>query len=148
VAFHESFWVVTGTAAPVIALAAVVALGEILRDMGASGEKFMRVLLDSSPDNAEVVKWMADVSRKPTRKMVRALHAAVLSNLLLQSAFLAVSLVSLVDEANLVPPWIAIAAAVGGLLLLAATAFGASAFRFQQLTLEGAMEDLLRSMDK
>jgi hypothetical protein len=31
VAFHETFWVVTGTAAPVIALAAVVSLGEALR---------------------------------------------------------------------------------------------------------------------
>jgi len=31
VTFHETFWVVTGTAAPVIALAAVVSLGEALK---------------------------------------------------------------------------------------------------------------------
>jgi len=29
VAYHEAFWVVIGTAAPVIALAAVVALGQL-----------------------------------------------------------------------------------------------------------------------
>jgi hypothetical protein len=45
-------------------------------------------------------------------------------NLILQAALLAISLVSLAEAANLVFPWLAIVAAVGGLLLLAASSLG------------------------
>jgi hypothetical protein len=45
-------------------------------------------------------------------------------NLLLQAALLALSLVSLAEGANSAPPWLAIAAAVGGLVLLTAHSLG------------------------
>jgi hypothetical protein len=36
VAFHETYWVVTGTAAPVIALAAVVSVGDLINGLNAA----------------------------------------------------------------------------------------------------------------
>jgi hypothetical protein len=59
--------------------------------------------------------------------LVRAVDAVLGThrvNLILQAALLAISLVSLAEAANLVPPWLAIVAAVGGLLLLAASSLG------------------------
>ena len=52
-----------------------------------------------------------------------------LFSLLLQAALLAVSLVSITDGANLVPPWLAIVAAVGGLLLVAGGSWGVARVR-------------------
>jgi hypothetical protein len=62
---------------------------------------------------------MADDLMKPIQKWAYCIILVGPFNLLLQAALLGVSLVSLADGANLVPPWVAIAAAVGGLLLLA-----------------------------
>ena len=121
-AFHEGFWLVAGTAAPVVALAAVVTLGETLRENIASIAEAMP-LLDAQVNSADRLKGSRLTTT--TIRATKQLYAVGLSNVLLQAALLAVSLVSLADDANLVPPWIAIVAAVGGLLLLAFSALGA-----------------------
>lgn len=43
VTFHEAVWVVAGTAAPVIALAVVVSLGDTVREFIAFMSEFLRV---------------------------------------------------------------------------------------------------------
>jgi hypothetical protein len=131
VALHEGFWLVAGTAAPVIALAAVVTLGETLRENIASIAEAMP-LLDAQSNSADRLK--GDRLTTATIRATKQLYAIGLSNLLLQAALLAVSLVSLADDANLVPPWIAIVAAVGGLLLLLAfSALGAVQLRWTRM---------------
>ncbi len=57
-------------------------------------------------------------ARKTFRHSTASYRAALL-NLALQSALLAMSLVSIDGAANCVPPWLAIVLAVGGIFLLA-----------------------------
>jgi hypothetical protein len=56
---------------------------------------------------------------KPIKWSIYCIVLAGPVNLILQAALLLVSLGSLQSNANWVPPWVAIVAAVGGLLLLA-----------------------------
>ena len=114
VAFHEGFWVATGTAAPVIALAAVVSLADAGRELFSTW--------------AEVTNFF---SRLGSSTISRAVLLAALGifNVFLQAALLAVSLVSLADGANSVPDWLAIAAAVGGVMLLAGSSLGIAGLR-------------------
>lgn len=129
-AFHEGFWLVAGTAAPVVALAAVVSIGDALRE-GIASIAEATPLLDAQANSAGRLK--GDRLTSTTTRAARRLYALGLSNLFLQAALLAVSLVSLADDANLVPPWIAIVAAVGGLLLLAFSALGAVQLRWTRM---------------
>jgi hypothetical protein len=113
VAFHESFWVVTGTAAPVIALAAIVSLADADRE-------FMGFLVTALSDFERIKPFM-------NRAAFTGIWIGVsgLLNLLLQATLLTISLVSLAEDVNSVPPWSAIAMAVGGVILLAVSAWGA-----------------------
>jgi hypothetical protein len=115
VTFHEAVWVVAGTAAPVIALAGVVSLGDTAREFRAFSLESMNV----PQTRAEV--WLYE-QRFHQYLWVSGVG---LFNLLLQAALLAVSLTSLADQANSVPPLLAIVAAVGGLLLLLVGTLGA-----------------------
>jgi hypothetical protein len=190
VAYHEAFWVVTGTAAPVIALAVIVSaqnasvtareaqirlvvggqspgrgpgpdFSEELRRAVrvAKKRKTLRHVVGGQPpgrgpgpDFSEELRRAVRLAkkgktlrhvvksqspgRKPdltedlrqavrqakARKAFRHLTAsyrAALVNLTLQSALLAISLVSIDSAANCVPPWLAIILAVGGIFLLA-----------------------------
>ena len=115
-AFHEGFWVVTGTAAPVVALAAVVSLSD------AGGPGFLTVKVD--PRMLPLDKAFAYAFVEASARIARWVAWVSLFNLLLLTALLAVCLVSLAGSVNLVPPWLAIGAAVAGLLLLAVSSFG------------------------
>ena len=81
----------------------------------------MRGTVYRTQSNVPSTRWSGSLSVPAC--WAGGILAVVLSNLLVQSALLAVSLVSLADETNFVPPWIAIAAAAGGLLLLAITVY-------------------------
>lgn len=103
---------VTGTAAPIIALAATVSLAE-------ADKEFFGFLMTNLHNTTRLRDGM-----KPLAQTMVWLAALGVLNLFLQAALLAVSLVSLAEDANSVPPWLAIAVAVGGLLLLAVSSIG------------------------
>jgi len=105
--YHESFWLATGAAAPVIALAAVVALSDALQT-----ERDAK-----SPYGI----WAASWGTATVTSMISIL------NVIVQAALLAVSLSALAYGQNVMPPWVAIVLAVGGILLLGWTlAIGAA----------------------
>jgi hypothetical protein len=117
---HESFWLATATAAPVIALAAIVALP----DTSVIAQKFIDLRLKMDP--------------RPTPYQERLLKAAqvvvllpkwtTMVNLIVQAALLAVSLWALAYEHDVIPPGVATVQAVGGILLLAWSASTATTF--------------------
>lgn len=110
--FHETFWVITGTAAPVIALAAVIGLTDNLRQVAGSV---------TDPDMNP-----ATVDRDKARPVLTAYlwqlaSVAVLGglNLLSQAVVLLASLLSVSDHRNWMPPGVAISFTVLGILTLA-----------------------------
>ena len=113
-AFHEGFWTVAGTAAPVIAVAIVISLGELMKELSRWIIWAERIEHTPEPEMEKIRK----ILRTQTR-YTWPLEALGLINLLVQAVLTAVALVSLEDKANLVPPWLAIAAVIAGLVLLA-----------------------------
>jgi hypothetical protein len=143
VAFHETFWAVAGGTAPVIALAVVVSLGDLLKESGTwwtAAERRQDIVQikyyeSAARDNVESIHESAvrTTYLKHTIATYTARIVAVgLFNLLMQAALLAVSLVSLAESANLVPSWLAVAAAIAGLLLLAVSSFGVVYLRWHR----------------
>jgi hypothetical protein len=108
-------WIVAGTAAPVTAVAIVISLGDLMKELSRWTLWVEDLMHTPEPDSKDLMK----ILRIHTRYTI-PLEALGLTNLLIQAALLAVALVSLEDKANLVPPGLAIAAAIAGLLLLAA----------------------------
>jgi hypothetical protein len=132
VAFHEGFWVVTGTAAPVIALAAVVSLAEAGRTFYLSEDPSVDAIDDVGLGGFPTANAFLALDRSLSLATTAMWIAAFgIVNLLLQTALLAVSLVSLADEVSLVPSWLAVVAAVGGLLLLAVSSLGTVLLRLK-----------------
>jgi hypothetical protein len=159
VSYHETFWVVAGTAAPVIALAAVVTLPD---SWGAFKERLMSRRIDAllDPMNAEsrelekrLIAGMIDAGLSPPRdpkaeaaereekdrefqsqskKLYKSAFVNQLgsfANVVLQAGLLALSLAALTYGRDVAPPWVAIVLAVGGILLLAWTSIAVSSFR-------------------
>jgi hypothetical protein len=126
VTFHETFWVVTGSAAPVIALAAIISARDIAHDIGAITDP--------------VGQLMADHVRGPKLQQALSYHQrwawvgyaqwlAQLVNICLQALLLTVSLLSIAYQRNVFPVWIGVALTVGGVVLLAVTGVGMLAAR-------------------
>ena len=113
-AFHEGFWTVAGTAAPVIAVAIVIALGELMKELSRWIIWAERIEHNPEPEMEKIRK----ILRTQTR-YTWPLEGLGLTNLLIQAVLTTVALVSLEDKANLVSPWLAIAAVIAGLALLA-----------------------------
>jgi hypothetical protein len=114
VAFHESFWVVAGTAPPVIALAVIVSLRDVLRDFTDDynmtwvrpgvGDRAARAKLESKLGEAAYARNLA--------------YGAAALNMLLQMVVLTLALVSLAQRHDVIP-WLIMAIIVpGGLALL------------------------------
>jgi hypothetical protein len=127
VSYHESFWVVIGTAAPVIALAAAVALPEAYRTEDQVHDARRHFAYRPPPDS-----YMRSVKRLlPNRRQPDpyALWAAVRKaeglSLLLRGCIygqvfaLGYSLVSLAIGRDLFTPLIAISGPLGGILIIA-----------------------------
>jgi len=135
VSYQESFWLATSAAAPVIALAAVVAVPDAtdVRDAALSAfsrraqrqAEHVQRLEQNFP--AELVQRLGggvDPSVESAGRLWRtgaALRWAALINLLVQAGLLAVSLTALAIGGDVVPPWVAIVLAVSGVLILAWT---------------------------
>jgi hypothetical protein len=115
VSYQESFWLATSAAAPIIALAAMVALPDTADVTFATAREVSRLRQRTAPP---------DTSRSEIVKLVYrglAVNFGSLINLLVQAGLLAVSLTALEVGVDVMPPWVAICLAVGGLLLLAWT---------------------------
>jgi hypothetical protein len=139
VAFHGDVWLVTGAAAPVVALAVVVSLNDLLKEGVISLADAMGLLRFFPPARAiaksvplrglaDVFSGLATIVEESAKLIKWLIYCIVLAgpvNLILQAALFFVSLGSLQSNANWVPPWVAIVAAVGGLLLLAFGSLGA-----------------------
>jgi hypothetical protein len=117
VAFHETFWAVSAGVAPVIALAAVVSAGQASRDRDRVIEASRTVAGFPIPFETEG----NPVIRKAWIGLIE-LYVVVQSQLInvaFQAGLLAVSLVSIADQANVVSPSIAVTVAVLGVAVLA-----------------------------
>jgi hypothetical protein len=140
VSYHETFWLATAAAAPVIALAAVVAMP----DASAAANEVNEAVLDARAAVAEAeAKSMEKlqlavkqtrigedeasemVLPRPTPPIYVARSVApgiaAFVNVLVQAALLALALSALATAQNVLPPWVAIALAVAGILLLTVT---------------------------
>jgi hypothetical protein len=126
--FYESFWVVAGTAAPVIALAAVISLNDTARAQftvnDATSDAFAVARLDATDEMYQRLDKRGS--------SLDVLRIAQLLNLCLQAGLLAVSLLSLTFHRNLIPAWICVVAPTAGVLLLAYA--GLTVTRAQELT--------------
>ena len=136
VPFHESFWLAASATAPVITLAVVVVIPDaaVIRFRAARRERELIDLVASAarapsekvpsgsatePEKAAFDQRLIGLgwAVRATRRNVRLCYA----NLIAQAALLGVSLAALAYSRDFVPPWLAIAVAVGGVALLAWT---------------------------
>src|SRR5262245_43753893 len=126
-AYSEAFWILTGTAAPVIALAAVVTAtgqGEAIFDLGASLKRAAAPPVTGglgSEARADFKMERDPRSWLPGRRGRRlyVLWWAQRLNIFLQAALLAVSLASIGSHRNVVSLALAGAAAVAGVVIIA-----------------------------
>lgn len=130
-AFQQTFWVITGTAAPVIALAEVVALADFLRisvSLVRRAEDALGPVSRSVPNIELAAQFPANpvVNLMGKSAMVLLGHGL---NFLFQAVLLAFSLVSVANQQNLLPIWLAVAIAVFGMLYLGFAAFAAHMLR-------------------
>jgi hypothetical protein len=126
--FDESFWVVVGTAAPIIALAAVISVNDTARTQFAVSDASTTVLATVRGDETDGMYRLLD---KRANSLV-AVRVAQLSNLCLQAVLLAVSLLSLSFARNLIPAWICVVVPAAGVLLFAYA--GLTVTKAQELT--------------
>jgi hypothetical protein len=120
VAFNETFWAVTATAAPVIALAAIVSAGEVGREYDRSFVAFVRMV--SELRSGKPVKIdpaaLSEAAGDTFGLLLRWSEVVQQINVGLQAVVLALSLLSIADETDLVPPWIAVTLTVFGVAIL------------------------------
>jgi len=126
VTFHETFWVVTGSTAPVVALAAIISAKEIAHDTGVITDPVGEMVA------AHVTGPKMEQAHSYYQKWALVGYAqwlAQLVNVCLQALLLTVSLLSIAYQRNVFPIWIGVAVAVGGVALLAVTGVGILATR-------------------
>jgi hypothetical protein len=130
VALHESFWIAACVAAPVIALAQIVSIGEASR-----GDADAHRLADYWMNTWEVRKHSQDFIRDlgPADNLRGGAYVVAYLNIFIQVAVLALALASLAARTDVAPPVIAAVAEPFGLvLLLTSSVMITSARRKQQ----------------
>ena len=164
VANYENFWLATAAAAPVIALAAVVALPET----STITTKFLQRTVDDWFGNPARTRSMmlaagavgpalevlsnidfSDVRAKANKLrpivLLRVIAAAIrwisICNVLLQATLLAFSLATLAYNVDVMPRWLAIVLTVSGIVLLAATVSLVSDYREAATTFSEMFEN-------
>ena len=143
VTYHESFWIAASAVAPVIALAAVVAMSDAASIMGEArrAEYSMRMsrilagarLLDEAYRRdlaAAQQDRVAEGEARGAGKWSLIAWLGTLLNLAIQAALLAVSLWALAYHEDVIRPWVAIIPAIGGIVLLACIALVAAEQRY------------------
>jgi hypothetical protein len=137
VVFHESFWVVVGGTAPVIALAVVVSMGDLqapvlrintlLSSLGLfvlNSTVTRRRLL--SPDLSNQADLLLGVVRKRAGRinnLTWPMLYLALGNLGVQAALLCLGLLSIALHTNMIPPWMAVLGETVGVIVLAVIQF-------------------------
>jgi hypothetical protein len=120
VSFHESFWVTVGAAAPVIALASVVSIADLL----AARDQISRSLPTPSP--ALDSGWLNSAITRAGKLAIWAYLVGIINGAL-QMVALAMALQSLADGNNVVPTIVpGIVAPLGIFLLLVSTSMTVS----------------------
>lgn len=114
--FHDTFWLVAGTAAPVVALAAAVSLTEVNRQQ--------RRMIDDL-----VVAGLATYEPEPKRSppgtgIATYLWLSQIVNVVAQAFLLAIALLSIDYQRNVVAALIAVVIPVAGVLVIAASGIG------------------------
>lgn len=117
-AYAETFWVVAGTAAPVISLAVVVAYPD---------QALLQVRLERTADMASVAARGRKLPVPGFLKVARVVAWAAAINFMAQTVLLWASLGSLMQHHNWMPPRLAMNIAAGGLVLLLGGALSAVA---------------------
>ena len=168
--YRENFWIATAASAPVIALAAIVAMGQMARVAAASLKTFERHMTnlpikintdakpDLSPEQAKAAEADSTLDLSPeqlktTEKALVLVGQAqtamwstivIATNVVLQGVVLCFALLSLAAGTNDMPPWIAIAGEMLGLAALAVPAYvviAAGAWISAELEVETSEED-------
>lgn len=129
---HKDLWVIAGTTAPVVALAAIVSLTDALRENGDSINAGVRIKLNDINEHYDAAQKAINTEQNiqaaferpipdrgdrlmdDSRRWTLILFGVGALNLIVQATLLAISLVSIADDTDLVPTSYAIAAAVGG----------------------------------
>lgn len=150
--YHEAFWIVAGTAAPVIALAALVALpdtsdiyqdlGQALLDEQLSSIKQFYALYQVNFDT-ELAKEYRKLLGPPDelvesrffKNFATVIRLGAVGNVFLQAGLLAACLAALAYDRDVIPPWIAVILAVGGVLLLAGIVSALAKYRKMKTTI-------------
>ena len=121
--YRADFWLAVSAAAPVITLATVVAMPDVLNvAMALTDPLPSERLPPDAPDDREISSgriWLIGT----------VTAALAFFNLLVQAGVLAVSLAALAVGRDVIPPWVAIVLAVGGALVLALTLVVGAAIR-------------------
>jgi hypothetical protein len=131
--FHESFWVVVGGTAPVIALAVVVSMGDLqvpvlrinslIRSLGLFQESDTVTRKLRSRDLSTKAEAILDVVVKKRIGRINMLLWPMLylalGNMVMQAALLCVGLLSIALYTNLIFPWIAVLGETIGVIVLA-----------------------------
>ena len=147
VTFRESFWIVTGTAGPVIALAAVVSLtdaGNQSRELVASVRR-IAYQWHSDPQNRPQLDALGtplDALITRTERRAGQVHwCAIMLALIVagQALFLGISLLSIAYQRNVFPVWLSVLIPVSSVLLLALTA------RVQVVAASAVRDDISRT---
>jgi hypothetical protein len=121
VSYHEAFWIVVGTGAPVVALAAVVALPDT------SGMHEELIQISDKLKSPMLPTWA--IASKSIRYIAAAIRWGAIGDVILQAGLLTISLMALAYERDIMPPWAAIVLIVVGILILALIMAAMSGFR-------------------
>ncbi len=119
-AYYDAFWAVAGGSAPVIALAAVVLLGQAL-DWGTALTAAILATFDRADPSKINFQKLDELSPRQGKAKSRIFWMIVVPqgvNLLIQCAVLAFSLLSLADHLNFIRPRIVTIGVVVGIALL------------------------------
>jgi hypothetical protein len=143
VAFHDTFWLVAGGAAPVIALASVVTFSEARR-LESVSRVDVRVQVQDLPVSVRDRFWKA---RNRLLNLAQLLAYLQLVNLALQCWMLTTSLMSLAGNTNELPAAVVVAAEIVGIALLAVGGVGAGVFSFRRSALAYLVENVLERPD-
>jgi hypothetical protein len=121
VAYYDAFWAVAGGSAPVIALAAVVVLGQALDQSIAMTAAIVATFDQADPEKINFQKLDELRPRQPKiqRRTLWMIFVPQVVNLVIQCAVLAFSLLSLADHLNFIRPRIVTIGVVVGIALLA-----------------------------
>jgi len=126
--YHEAFWLAVSVAAPIIALAAIVAYASAR----AKADRMWQWAVDRGLALTQGAENRTDPERAKARSLPSSLRVAAsmsMTNTILQAVVLAVSLSSLATGLDRMPTGFAVVFEVAGIFILAASAWQDATFR-------------------